>query len=320
MQFSRRLIAAAFASGLVVCRRKGARVIAVVPMGRSHLFWQSIHAGAVAASWETGVEIIWNGPAAETDYNGQIQIVDAMINRRVDAIALAPIDRKVMIGVVERAARAGIPVIIFDSPVDTDKCTAEVATDNYGAGRMAAERMGRILNGNGEVVIVAGQPGSASNLAREQGFEDKIRESYPRIRILDKRYGMADFANSLKVAENMLTAHPALDGIFASNEPASVGAALAVKSRPGKVRIVGFDWSPNLLEDLQAGVIDSLVAQHPFQIGYESVMLALKKLEGKPVAKVNKMAPRLVTRENMNDPDVLLQVRPDLNKYLGPTL
>ena len=280
------------------------------------MFWQSVHAGAVAAARETGVDILWNGPASETDYNGQIQIVEAMMNRQVDAIALAPIDKKAMVGVVERAARQNVPVIIFDSGIDTDLFASQVATDNYAAGVIAAERMGMLLGGKGKVVIVAVQPGAASTMAREQGFEDTIAGRFPGIQIVDKRYGMADFAKSLAVTENMLTAHPGLDGMFASNESSAVGAAQAVKGRKAKVKLVGFDWSPTLLDDLRSGVIDSLVVQHPFKMGYESVISAVKKLRGETVLKMNNLAPRLILKDDLDKPDVEAQLNPDLKKYL----
>ena len=301
---------------LPACNREKKRVIAVVPKGRAHLFWQSVHAGAVAAARETGVDIEWNGPATETAFNEQIQIVDAMINRRVDAIAVAPIDKKAMVSVVERAAKASIPVVIFDSGIDTDVFVSQVATDNYGAGVMAAERMGSILGGKGKVIVVAVQPGAASTMAREQGFEDTIAKKFPAIQIVDKRYGMADFAKSMAVAENMLTAHSDAAGLFASNESSAVGAAQAVKARKSGIKMVGFDWSPTLLDDVKAGVIDSLVVQHPFKMGYESVIAAVKKLNGGTPPKINDLAPRLITRENLNDPDVQAQINPDLKKYL----
>jgi ribose transport system substrate-binding protein len=305
------------ALGLVAgCRTAGKRIVGVVPMGRSHLYWQSIHAGAVAASWDNGVDILWNGPAAEVDYAAQLQIVESMINRRLSAIALAPIDSKALVEAVQRAVRASIPVIIFDSPIDTDQFTAQIATDNYGAGRMAAGHLASLIKGKGTVVIVASQPGSASSSARERGFEDVIRESFPGIRIVDKRFGMADFATSLKVAENMLTGHQGLSGVFASNEPASVGAARAIKARRARIRMVGFDWSPALLDELEAGIIDALVAQNPFRMGYEAVVLAIRKLNGQPFEKLNRLAPRLLTRENLHTPDVQTLLRPDLTKYL----
>jgi ribose transport system substrate-binding protein len=307
------LLACALSAG---CKRDQKKVIAVIPKGSSHLFWQSVHAGAVKAAREAGVEVVWNGPAGETDYGNQLQIVDAMINRHVDAIALAPIDRKAMVSVVERAAQQNIPVIIFDSGIETENFISRVATDNYKAGQIAAERMGKILNGTGKVVIVAVQPGAASTEAREKGFEDAIKKDYPGIAILDKRYGMAEIAKSLTVTENMLTAHADLNGIFASNESSTMGAAQALRGRQGKIKLVGFDWGPTLLDDLNAGLIDSLVVQDPFRMGYVSVNTAVAKLKGEPVVKINDLAPLLVDKSNVNDPAVQAQLHPDLKKFL----
>ncbi len=267
----------------------------------------------MAASREANVEIIWNGP----DYAGQIQIVDAMINRHVNAICLAPIDKKAMVGVVERAAREKIPVVIFDSGIDTNEFISLVETDNYAAGRVGAERIGEILGGKGTVVMVAVQPGGASTMAREQGFEDALHEKFPKIKIVDKRFGMADFAKSLAVAENMLTAFPEVDAMFASNESSTVGAAQALKGRKGsKVKLVGFDWSPTLLDDLKNGLIDSLIVQNPFKMGEESVRAAVAQLNGKPVKKVNELPPRVILKADLDKPDVQAHLNPDLKKYL----
>ena len=298
------------------CGRQSKKVIGLIPQGRSHLFWQSIHAGGVAAARETGVEVAWNAPTSETDYSGQLQVMEAMINRRVDAIAVSPIDKKIMVGVVERAAREGIPVIIYDTAIDTEHYVCRVGTDNYAGGQLAAERMGQILEGKGKVLMVKCMPGSGSTLLREQGFEDTLAKKYPGIRIVDWRFGMSDFAKSLAVAENMLTAHPDADGMFASNETGSVGAAQALRGRQSKVKLVGFDWSPTLLEDLKTGAIDSLVVQHPFKMGYEAVMAAVRKLRGETVPRLHNLPPRLITRENLFDPDVQQQLNPDLKRYL----
>jgi len=312
----RALILAAVALAAVSCQRPDKKVIGVIAQGRSHLFWQSVHAGAVAAARESGVEISWNAPTSETDFAGQLQIMQTMINRRLSAIAISPIDKRALASAVDRAASENIPVVIFDTGVDTDKYVARVATDNYAGGQMAADRMGKILGGKGTVIVVACQPGSASTMAREQGFEDAVRERYSGIRIVDKRFGMSDFAKSLAVAENMLTAHPDVNGVFASNETGSVGAAQALKGRQSKAKMVGFDWSPTLIDDLKAGVIDSLVAQDPFKIGYEAVKSAVLKLNGGTPQKEQPLAARLVTLENLNDPDVQKQLNPDLKKYL----
>jgi ribose transport system substrate-binding protein len=307
------LIAFGFLSG---CTKDKKKSIAVIPKGNAHLFWQSVHAGAVSAAREADVEVLWNGPATETDIAGQMKIMDTMINRRVDAIALAPIDKQALVSVVERATKEGIPVVIFDSGVDTQEFLAQVATDNYQAGVMAGERMAKLLNGKGKVAIIAVQPGAASTMAREQGFEDAIKK-VPGIQIVDKQYGMAEVAQSLSKAENMLTAHPDLDALFASNESSSVGAAQALKSRGSKVKMIGFDWSPTLLDDLKAGVIEALVVQDPFRMGSESVRLALAKLNGHSPQKMNALAPKIVDAQNLNTPEIQAQVNPDLKKYLN---
>jgi ribose transport system substrate-binding protein len=301
---------------LAACNRDKKRVIAVIPKGNAHLFWQSVHAGAVSTSRETGVDIIWDGPATETDYTGQLKVVDAMINRRVDAICLAPIDSKAMVSVVERAAAEGIPVIIFDSGIDTDKFVAQVATDNYHAGEMGAERMGKLLGGKGKIAMLANMPGSASTVARETGFEDYTKKNFPGIQIVDKQFGNAEVASSLTKAENILTGHPELEGVFASNESSSVGFAQALRDRKSKIKMVGFDWSPSLLDDVKNGVIDSLVVQNPFKMGAEAMRLAVDKLDGKPVTKMNALAPKLIDKENLETPEVQAQVNPDLKKYL----
>ena len=314
--FTRKLVLLALVLAIPACNRQQKRIIGVVPQGQSHLFWQSVHAGAVAAGRETGVDIQWNGPPNERDFNGQLKIVDAMINRRVDAIALSPSDTNAFVGVVERAVQEKIPVIIFDTGINTEVYTSRVATDNYGAGQLAARRMGEILGGKGKIVIVAVAPGIASTMAREQGFEEVIKKDFPGIEILDKRYGMADFAKSLEIAENMLTAHPGLAGLFASNESSTVGAAQALKGRAGQVKMVGFDWNPTLADGLKSGLIDSLVVQDPFRIGYDSVKAAVDKLNGGTPQKIQNLPALLVTKDNLNDPAVQKQLNPDLDKYL----
>jgi ribose transport system substrate-binding protein len=299
------------------CNRQTKKRIAVVPKGRAHMFWQSVHAGAEKAAQESQVDIVWNGPATETEFNAQLQIVDSMITQRVDAIVLAPIDKTAMIGVVDRASKQGIPVIIFDSGVDTESFVAQVMTDNFAAGEAGADRMGQILNGKGKIAMVMVQPGSASSMLREEGFEKRIKQRFPGIQVLDRRYGMASFAESMKVTENMLTAHPSLDALFASNESSTVGAVRALKSRPGtKVKLVGFDSSPALIEDVKAGIIDSLVVQDPFRMGYQAVKAAVSKLQGGSPERVQNLPPLVVTAENLNDPQVQAQLNPPLDQYL----
>ncbi|MGH9583995.1 MAG: substrate-binding domain-containing protein [Bryobacteraceae bacterium] len=201
-----------------------------------------------------------------------MQIMETMIDRHVDAIAVAPSDETAFKIVVDRATAAGIPVVIFDSAVATKKYVTFVATDNYLGGKMGADRLGAVLHGKGNIVMMKTVPGGASTMAREAGFHDEIKTKFPPIRILDERFGMSNIAQSLAVTENMLNAHPNLDGIFASNESGSEGAAQALRSRGLHLKLVGFDSSPMLINLLKQGWIDSLVIQDPFKEGEIALM------------------------------------------------
>src|SRR2546423_8440432 len=291
------------------CQRKGAggkRVIAVIPKGVSHFFWQSVHAGAEAAAKESNVEIAWNGPAQETDYAGQINIVEDAINRRVDGIVLAPTHKDALVPIVERAQRQGIPVAIFDSGIGTENYVSYIATNNLQGGAVAAERLAAKLGGKGKIAILAVKAGSVSTEQREQGFQDTIKQKYPGIEIVAFQYGDGDRARSLDRATDMLTAHPELNGFFASNESSTVGVVQALKQKglAGKVILVGFDSSPNLIDDLKGGAIDSLVLQNPFKIGYESVKAIVAKLNGQTPPRVIDTGVQLLSKDNLETPEM----------------
>jgi ribose transport system substrate-binding protein len=300
----------------VGCNRTHRTTVAMIPKASADLFWQSVHAGAVKASWDNKVDLVWDGPAAETDIATEMQIVETMINRQVDAICLAPSDRSAFKIVVNRAAKAGIPVIIYDSGMDSENYRTFVATDNYLGGRMGGERLGERLSGHGKIVMVKTVPGGASTTAREDGFRDGLKAKYPGIEILDERYGMASVAQSLTVTENMLTAHPELQGIFCSNESGSLGASQALRARGKKLELVGFDSSPSLIEALQEGWIDTLVVQDPFKMGETAVDFAVKAIRGERTPKKIALPPRLVDRGNLHDPAINAQLHPDLRRYL----
>jgi ribose transport system substrate-binding protein len=302
---------------LCSCNRTHKTTIAVIPKASADLFWQSVHAGAVKGAQDDRVGIVWDGPPNETDIAGEMQIMETMVNRQVDAIAVAPSDSSAFRIVVNRAAAAHIPVVIYDSGLDGGNYVTFVATDNYLGGQIGADRMGKILHGKGNIVVIKTTPGGASTTAREDGFRHELQTKFPGIQILDERFGMASIAISLGVAENMLTAHPSLDGIFCSNESGTTGAAQAVKERGSKVKIVGFDSSPTLVEQLKAGIIDSLVIQDPFKMGETAVDEAVRAARREKTPKQIFLAPRLVTAADLSDPAVQAQIHPDLQKYLG---
>ena len=282
------------------------KVIAVIPKGVSHFFWKSVEAGALAAGKEFGVEIRWKGPAQETDYTAQINIVEDSINSRVDGIVLAPSHGDSLVSVVLKAQKENIPVTIFDSGISTDQYLAYVATDNRQGGVVGAERLAEKLGGSGEVAILGTKRGSVSTDQRETGFQETIKQKFPGIQIVQFLYGEADRAKSLDRALDILTAHPNLKGIFASNESSSVGAVQAIKQKglAGKVILVGFDSSPNLIEDLKAGALDSLVLQNPYKMGYQGVKTIVDKLNGREPVKLQDTGVKLLTKENLETPEM----------------
>jgi len=312
-------LAAALVSLLLLsaCQTSKKRRIAVVPKGTSHVFWLTVRAGAEAAGQKYGVDVIWNGPPLETEYDRQMQIVDSMIAQHVDGLAVAAAERKALNRSLDRAAEIGIPVTVFDSGVDSTNYMTFLATDNYEAGRMGARELARLVGGKGSVAMLMHAPGSASTMDRERGFDDVMKTEFPKIQVVARQFGMSDRSKAMGAAENILTAHPGLNGIFASSEPSSIGVALALKSRglSGKVKFVSFDSSDTLIEDLKGGTIDAMVVQDPFKMGFEAVKTLVDKLNGASPPKRMDLPARVVHKAELDQPDVHELLYPDVKRF-----
>src|SRR6266403_2838612 len=304
-------------SGLLIytgCNRKpegGAdsagtkHAIADIPKGTTHIYWQSVHAGAQKAGDEFGYQIFWNGPERETDRERQIQIIEDFIVQKVDGMVLAPLDRKALIPSVEKLDSLKIPCAIIDSGIDTDKYVCFAATDNYQGGAMAAKRMGEILQGKGKVVVVKYVPGSGSTTERENGFIETIQKEFPGIEIVDTKYGQDTVETALQATEDLLTRHPDLQGIYACNASTAVGALQGLQSQKrAEVKMVGFDAEKALLDGLKAGQIDSLVVQNPFRMGYEGVKAVVASIKGENVPRRIDTGVELITKASLDDPKI----------------
>jgi ribose transport system substrate-binding protein len=177
--------------------------------------------------------------------------------------------------------------------------------------------MGEILGGKGKVGVVGFMAGSASTMQREEGFTSELRQKFPGIEVTGVMFGMADRAKAMAVAENMLTAHPDLAGLYADNESSAEGALQAVKSRGAKnVKLVVMDASEALLAELRAGGIDSIVVQNPFRMGYESTKAIGMKLRGEAPPKLQDSGATLVLKENLDLPETKALLFPDIQQYL----
>jgi ribose transport system substrate-binding protein len=291
--------------------------IAVIPKGTTHEFWKSIHAGAQQAAIEHGVEILWKGPQKEDDRAQQITVVEDFISRGVDGIVLAPLDDRALMRPVRDATREKIPVVIIDSALQGKDYISFVATDNYLGGVLAGKRMGELLQGRGNIFMIRYQAGSASTTKREAGFLDTMQQEFPEVHFLVKdQYAGSTTETAYQMAENLLNRFPDVDGIFCPNESSTFGTlrALQEAGKAGKIVFVGFDSSPKLVQGLRDSHIQGLVLQDPVKMGYLGVRQMVLHLKGQPVENRIDTGVYMVTKENMESPQMRSLLQPDLAK------
>ncbi len=294
--------------------------IGVVPKGSTHEHWNRVRIGAEKAAAEFSargvrVEVIWKGPLREDDREQQIQVVEGFISQGVQGLVLAPLDSSALRRPVEEASRAGIPTVVFDSALATPNPTVSyVSTDNGRGGRLAGRRMGELLGATGTVLMLRYQEGSAATEEREQGFLDELREHFPGITVVSAdQYAGATRDTAKRASENVLNRFGTrLDGIFTSNESATAGMLLALQDlgRAGQVTFVGFDYSSGFLEPLANGQLHGFVAQHPVNMGYLSVKTMVEHLQGAKVPAVVDTGVLMVTKDNLQDPEVQAVISP----------
>jgi len=298
--------------------------IAVVPKGTTHEFWKSIHAGAIKAERELTaagqpVQVLWKGPLKEDDRNGQIEVVENFTARGVAGIVLAPLDDRALVAPVEAAAGAGIPVVIIDSAIKTERIASFVATNNHAGGKQGGQRLVEVLGGKGRILLLRYQQGSASTMQREAGFLEAISAA-PGIEIVSSdQYAGPTRDSALTASQNLLNKWGGrIQGVFTPNESSTAGMILALKQAglTGQVKHVGFDASAPLVEALRAGAVQGLVVQDPFQMGYLGVKHCADVIAGRPVAKQVDTPVQLVTPENLGEPAIRDLLNPPLDQYL----
>lgn len=300
--------------------------IAVIPKGTTHEFWKSIHAGAVQAAQEltaagTPVDIIWKGPLREDDREQQIQVVEGFLSQGVNGIVLAPLDNRALVRPVEEAKRANLPTVIIDSGLESDQMVSFVATDNRKGGSLAADRIGELTGGKGNVLLLRYAEGSASTTDREEGFLEQLKAEYPNLRVISSdQYAGPTRETAKRASENLLNRFGnEVQAIFTPNESATVGMLLALQdiNKTGKVHFVGFDASSILVDALRASQLQGLIVQNPMRMGYLGVKTMIDHLQGKPVEKRVDTGVVLVTPANIDSEDIKPLLNPPLEKYLG---
>ena len=261
--------------------------IPVISKGFQHQFWQAVKAGSEKAAKDFDVDITFEGPETEAQVDKQVEMVQAALDKKPAALCLAALDTKALIPLLEKAKAANIPVIGFDSGVDSDIPLSTAATDNIAAAGAAADKMAELIGGEGEVAVIVHDQTSRTGIDRRDGFLGRMKEKYPKITVVDVQYGAGDHLKSTDLAKAIIQAHPNLKGFFGANEGSIIGVLNGVKElkKEGQIVVIGYDSGKQQIDAIKAGVEAGAITQDPIGIGYKCVEAAVKALKGETLPK-----------------------------------
>jgi ribose transport system substrate-binding protein len=299
----RRMAAAALLAALAAgaCNRgKEDVTIALVTKAMDSEFWLSVAEGAKAGAAERpGVKLTIVAPDREINVDQQVSMLEDQVRRGVKALVVSPAGSAQVMSALELAASRGIPVVLVDTDAPFAKKVSYIGTDNRRGGQLAAKCLVDRLAGQGEVALISGVPGNESQDARAQGFIDAVAQ-VPGLKLVAQQPANSERSLGLTVMENILTAHPDVKGVFATNDQMALGAMEALDARGlrGKIAIVGFDATKEAVQATVEGKLAGSVAQNPRAMGQKGVEAALAALDGRPVDKRIDTGTELVTKEN----------------------
>lgn len=256
--------------------------IPLISKGFQHQFWQAVRLGAERAAEDCGVEITFEGPESESQVDRQMDMLQTALDREPSAIGFAALDSQAAIPLLEQAAEAGIPVVGFDSGVDSDIPVTTATTDNIAAAAAAADMMAELIGGAGEVAVIAHDQTSRTGIDRVEGFVARIEEAYPDITVVDVQYGGGDHLRSTELARAIILAHPDLKGFFGANEGSAIGVLNAVVELDmvDDLVVIGYDSGAQQIEAIREGTMEGAITQNPIGIGYKAVEAAVMALRG----------------------------------------
>ena len=261
--------------------------IPLISKGFQHQFWQAVKQGAEQAAKVYNVTITFEGPESESMVDKQIEMLQAALDKKPNAIGLAALDSKAVIPLLERARTQHIPVIGFDSGVDSDIPVTTAATNNVAAAALAADKMAALIGNAGEIALVVHDQTSRTGIDRRDGFVNEIKQKYPKITIVDIQYGGGDHLKSTDLAKAIMQSHPNLKGFFGANEGSAIGVLNAVVElkKQGKIVVIGYDSGQAQMDAIRSGVMAGAITQNPVGIGYKCVEAAVKALKGEKLPK-----------------------------------
>ena len=284
--------------------------VAFVSKGFQHQFWQAVQKGAEECAEEAGARITFEGPESESEVAAQIDMLRTALDRNPDALAFAALDSKAAAPMMEDAASRDIPVVAFDSGVDSDVPVTTVATDNKAAAALAAEKMVELTGGKGKIAMVVHDQTSVTGVQRRDGFVEYIEENAPDLEIVDIQYGGGDQLRSTDITSAILQANPDLAGIYASNEGSAIGVVNAVqRANVGdELAVIGFDSGQAQIEAIKSGAMDGAITQNPVGMGCQTVEAALAAMNGEELEESVDTGFFWYDAENMDDEEIASQL------------
>jgi ribose transport system substrate-binding protein len=301
-------IGVALGALIVIGLSAGARAdepyIPLVSKGFQHQFWQAVKLGAEQAAKADDVKITFEGPESETMVDKQIDMLSADLAKHPNAIGFAALDSKAAIPLLRKAQAEHIPVIAFDSGVDSDIPLTTCATNNLAAAALAADKMAEAIGDSGEVAVIVHDQTSRTGIDRRDGFLKEMKDKHPNVKIVSVQYGAGDHLKSAEIAKADIQAHPNLKGIFGANEGSAEGAAIGVKESGKKLVLIGYDSGKEQKDAIMSGLMAGAITQNPIGIGKCVVDSAVKALKGEKLPKVIDTGFYWYDKTNITDPKI----------------
>jgi len=277
------------ATGMVFAagRQSGTTYIPLVSKGFQHQFWQAVKSGAEQAAKDFNVQINFIGPESESQVDKQMEMLQTELGKNPKALGFAALDSKAATALLQQAQRNKIPVIAFDSGVDSDIPLTTVSTNNKAAAALAADKMAEAIGGSGKVAVIVHDQTSRTGIERRDGFLEQMRAKYPNIQVVDVQYGGGDHLRSADIAKAVINGNPDLKGYYGANEGSAIGVVNAVNELgiSGRIMVIGFDSGKLQLDAIRSGLMYGAVQQNPVGMGYKTVEAAVKALKGETLPK-----------------------------------
>jgi ribose transport system substrate-binding protein len=278
--------------------------IPLISKGFQHQFWQAVKQGAEQAAKDLNVKVTFEGPESEAMVDKQIDMLSAALAKNPKAIGFAALDSKAAIPLLKKAQAAKIPVVAFDSGVDSDIPVTTATTDNKAAAALAADKMAELIGKAGEVAVVVHDQTSRTGIDRRDGFLDRMKSTYPKIKVVSVQYGGGDHLKSTEITKSILQAYPKLKGMFGANEGSAIGVVNGAREMKRKIVIIGYDSGKQQKDAIRSGVMAGAITQNPVGIGYKTVEAAVKALKGEKLPKVIDTGFYWYDKSNIQDPKI----------------